>query len=591
MNINTELHFGAIPRIHQKRSKIDLSHSIKTTWNNGELIPFDVQEVLPGDTIQIDMSSIVRMATPLYPVMDNMFCDIYWFFVPRRLTWNHWEEFWGQNDDEWTQTNEYEIPQIEAPSGGWASGSIADYMGIPTYVDDISIDAQYFRSYAKIYSDWFRSENLQKSAHFYVDETTRTGSNGTNYITDVELGGMPAKACKLMDYFTACLPAPQKGPSVAIPLGTTANVSGKIPATTGITYAAAVDRVLGDKEKTNIRFEVPDSTSIDADKMYNYMLEHYAQTADTNWTGNVHYTDGIAATQRKQAWPRNLYTDMPEITITGSNLTADLTNATAATINELRTAFAIQKYYEGAARYGTRYIEYLRGVFGVESSDARLQRSEYLGGMRFMVNMDQVLQTSSTDAVSPQGNTAGFSCTNFKDSCFTKSFEEHGILMGLLVTRTEHSYQQGIPKQFSRTKWTDFYNPYFANLGEMPVLNKEIYAQGSDVINAETGDPYDEEVFGYNEAWAEYRYIPNRVSGNMRSNTPGGGLDAWTYVDNYNKLPTLGSTWIEENTDNVDNTIAVSSMLANQMWGDLYIREYATRVMPLYSLPGLIDHV
>ena len=452
-----------------------------------------------------------------------------------------------------TQQTEYEIPQIEAPSGGWQEDTIADYMGLPTYVNGISINALPFRAYAKIWSDWFRDENLKASAHYYTDETTRKGSNGNNYVTDAELGGKCCKGAKLHDYFTSALPSPQKGQPVAIPLGTQAPVYAKqeiIPTT---------------KEYKELLWAKNTGQKIDPVTIGTVNISNFELTPEYGMTTLSDQTTGI---QKEAITPINLWTD--------------LGTATAATINQLRTAFAIQKYYENAGRAGTRYIEYLRSVFGVESSDARLQRSEYLGGQRIPINMDQILQTSATDTVTPQGNTAGFSCTISKESMFTKSFEEHGTLMCIALARTEKSYQQGIHKMWSRRKWVDFYNPYFANLGETIISNKEIYAQGNEK---------DDEAFGYQEAWAEYRYKTNSIAGHMRSNSPSGSLDAWHYADDYDELPRLSGEWIDEDKSVVDRTIAVTSQISNQLIGDFYFKCAYTRCMPVYSVPGLIDHV
>lgn len=569
MNRNTNMHFANVPQIHQKRSKFDESHSIKTTFNTGDIIPVFVDaDILPGSTVQMDMAEVIRMATPIYPIMDNLYADLYWFFVPNRLVWDNHAKFWGENDDPWTQTTEYEIPQIEAPEGGWTEGTIADYMGIPTKVSGISVNAMPFRAYAKIYNDWFRNENIMSNCHMYTDETTRTGSNGSTRVTDVELGGMPAKASKFHDYFTSALPQPQKGDPVSIPL------TGQLEVYAGNdNHGATGDTVY----PINYRFYDNNNKRLGLQNLENttYLapLSPTLQEGNMNtlWQDNTYHlmnaTNSTAVEGTKGITPVNLY--------------ADMSSATAVTINQLRTAFAIQKYYENAGLHGTRYIEYLRGVFGVTSSDARMQRAEYLGGQRVPLNIDQIIQTSSTDATSPQGNTAGFSCTHNKKSMFTKSFEEHGILMCLCVIRTDHTYQQGLEKMWTRKKWTDYYNPFFANLGEQAILNENIYAQGTDT---------DKEAFGYQEAWAEYRYKTNKVTGYMRSNATG-SLDVWHFADDYDSLPTLGTTWMEEPYENVDRTIAVTSQLTHQFIADFYFKCYYTLPMPIYSVPGLIDHV
>lgn len=564
MNRNTEIHFGNIPKIHQQRSKIDMSNSVTTSMNVGDIVPIKVWEILPGDTVEMDMASILRLSTPIVPTMDNLITDYYFFFVPRRLTWEHWEQFWGQNDDEWTQTTPYEIPQIESPEGGWTKGSIADYMSIPTEIDDLSIDACYFRGYAKIVNDWFRDENLKKACHIYIDDTTRTGTNGTNYVTDTELGGMCAKAAKTADMFTKCQPTPQKGPSISVPIGTDA------PVKTGSIRTNKNGPALGwDYYQTNVGW-IPMDTNQTANS-----LQVYAVKNDPNGitTGNLTQT----------GYPDGYY-------LAPNNLWTDLSQATAATINELRTAFAIQKYYESVALYGTRYIEILRGIFGVESSDGRLQRAEYLGGTRVPVNMSAIVQTSSTDATSPQGHASGYSCTNHRESIFTKSFEEHGMMYCLCVTRIDkHTYQQGCDRMFKRKKWTDFYVPHFAHLGSLPVYNYQIYCQGSGVTDA-SGNIVDDQVFGYQEAWSEYRYQQNVTTGEMRS-TYAQSLDAYHYADLYASLPMLGSSWIDEDNSSVDRTLAIPSNLTDQLKANIYFKCSFTRVMPIYSMPGLIDHV
>lgn len=567
MNRNTNMHFANTPQVHTKRSKFDESHSIKTTFNVGDIVPIMVDpDILPGDTVQMDMSELIRMATPIYPIMDNLYTDIYWFFVPNRLLWDHWTAFWGENDDPWIQQTEYEIPQIEAPTGGWTEGTIADYMGIPTKVDGISINALPFRAYCKIYNDWFRNENLKSNCHIYTDETTRTGMTGAEVsydpVTGTELGGTPMKAAKFHDYFTAALPAPQKGDPVAIPLTGQLNVySGETPhMEAGDTaYPTQWGMVAAKKIRAN----------------------YYGDTTTTGLHGALNFNVKTAGDYKAEGTESNATGSTELGTPTPINLYADMASATAVTINELRQAFAIQKYYENAGLHGTRYIEYLRSVFGVTSSDARMQRAEYLGGQRIPLNIDQIVQTSSTDNTSPQGNVAGFSCTHNRKSMFTKSFEEHGVLMCLAVTRVEHTYQQGLDRAWSRKKWSDFYNPYFAHLGEQAILEKEIYTQGTSA---------DDTAFGYQEAWADYRYKQNRVTGYMRSNATG-SLDVWHFADDYNSAPSLSGTWNDEPYANVDRCIAVTSQLTHQFIADFYFKCAYTRPMPVYSVPGLIDHV
>lgn len=553
MNRNTEMHFAINPtNIDIPRSKFDRSSQHKTTFSTGDLIPIFVDEVLPGDTMTMDIASAIRMSTPIYPVMDNAYIDVYFFAVPNRLVWEHWREFCGENKTtHWEQETEYEIPQITAPEGGWAKGTIADYMGIPTKIEGLSISALPFRAYALIWNDWFRDENLKNPCMINLDETTQTGSNGTDYITDTQLGGMPCKVAKYHDYFTSALPEPQKGPPILLPIGENAPV-----------WAGAEQINIGKTPAKNpIQF-----------------LEIT--------TGQPPIENGIGILKRSgDNTVGGLYASNQETTGQGAsiypvNLTADLTQATAATINQLRQAFAVQRMYEKDARGGTRYIEVIKTHFGVTSPDSRQQRPEYLGGMRKAINMDQVLQTSSTDNTSPQGNTAAFSLTNFRDSVFTKSFTEHEFIIGLACIRTDNTYQQGIERLWSRKSRFDYYWPSLANIGEQAILNKEIYAQGTEA---------DEEAFGYQEAWADYRYKPSRVSGAFRSNYEQ-SLDAWHYAEYYENQPILGATWIDESRTNVNRTIAVQDELEDQFIADFYFRMEMARPMPIYSIPGLIDH-
>lgn len=554
MNRNTSSHFSTNPvNIDIQRSKFLRPSQHKTTMNTGDLVPIYVDEVLPGDTMSMATSAAIRMSTPIYPVMDNASADFYYFFVPSRLVWEHWREFNGENRiTHWEQPTEYEIPQLRAPAGGWEKGTIADYMGIPTKIANLSINALPIRAYCLIWNEWFRDQNLKDPAMVNLDDTTQTGSNGNNYITDAQLGGKPLKVAKYHDYFTSALPEPQKGPDVMMPLGNIAPVSGNgngLGLTDGTTTGTLVN-------ETNSH-GIYESTLVDPNKY-----------------GTVGTTVPIVKGFIHRSY-LGVTTDAQN-----SGLIADLSQATGATINQLRQAFAIQRLYEKDARGGTRYTEVIRAHFGVISPDGRQQRPEYLGGVSIPINVDQVLQTSGTTDTSPQGNTAAYSLTNFAENMFTKSFTEHGYVIGLCAIRTQHTYQQGLERMWSRKKRFDFYWPSLANIGEQAILNKEIYAQGTAA---------DDEAFGYQEAWADYRYKPSRVSGAFRSNYAQ-PLDSWHYADYYTKQPHLSSEWIDETRENMNRTIAVSDKLEDQFIADFYFACNMTRPMPVYSIPGLLDH-
>lgn len=572
MNRNTEQHFSANPvTLDMPRSRFVRDTGHKTTFSCGDIVPLLVDEILPGDTYNVDMSAVVRMSTPIYPVMDNAYMDTYWFFVPNRLVWQHWKEFMGENTtSKWEQTVEYTIPQLTAPAGGWEKGTIADYMGIPTKVPNISVSALPFRGLALIWNEWFRDQNLKDPAYVNLDDTNVQGSNGSTYQTDGQLGGKPFKAAKAADYFTKGLPAPQKGPSVAIP------VAGEVP-------------VVGNGNALGLWAPNASDVTRKAGALLNSVGDNYLRVAGQQW--------GAAGTVTTSSVSRHLGGDSTAYAMVGvdpdaehSGLVAKFDQVTATTINELRQAFAVQRWYEQSARGGSRYRETIKAFFGVTSPDARMQVPEYLGGERVPINIDQVVQTSNaamsgTSAATatigtPQGTVAGFSHTAFRQNSFTKSFTEHGYIFCLGVIRTDHTYQQGIERMWSRKDKFDFYWPTFANLGEQAILNKEIYA---------TGTAADDEVFAYQEAWAEYRYKPNRVSSAFRSNYAQ-PLDSWHYADYYTSQPILGSNWIDETTANVNRTIAVQDRLEDQFIGDFYFKMSCTRCMPVYSIPGLIDH-
>lgn len=573
MNRNSNSRFAQAPQVDIQRSTFDRSSGHKTTFNAGKLVPIYVDEVLPGDTFEMKTSAIIRGSTPIFPVMDNANLDIYFFFVPNRLVWDHWKEFNGENTtSKWEQTVEYSIPQMAPPlstgtipSPGWEKGTLADYMGIPTNVGpgasqtnpEYTVNHLPFRAYCLIWNEWFRDQNLQDPVLIDKGDSQTNGrhlipeGNSITFENQAALQGanlLPVN--KYFDYFTGALPEPQKGPDVLLPLGNTAPIitnqmPNSIEPKYGVTFKSDKFTEVGKTHALSI--------SVTGEK--------YGQMVADN--------KAITTLEATRAVPNNLI--------------ADLGNATAATINELRLAFQLQKLYERDARGGTRYIEIIKSHFGVTSPDARLQRPEYLGGERIPINIDQVIQTSGTmEGTTPQGNTGAYSLTGNQGSYFKHSFVEHGYVLGLACVRTEHTYQQGLEKIWNRKNRFDFYWPALANIGEQAILNKEIYLQEIKSMN--------EEAFGYQEAWAEYRYKPSRVSSAFRSNITSGSLDAWHYADYYEALPVLSAEWIQETYKNVDRTLAVQSTLEDQYIADFWFKCKCTRPMPIYSIPGLIDH-
>lgn len=570
MNRNSNSRFAQAPQVDIQRSTFDRSSGHKTTFNAGKLVPIYVDEVLPGDTFEMKTSAIIRGSTPIFPVMDNANLDIYFFFVPNRLVWDHWKEFNGENTtSKWEQTIEYSIPQMAPPTGngtvvGWEKGTLADYMGIPTLIGpgapqsnaNWTVNHLPFRAYCLIWNEWFRDQNLQDPV---LIDTGDSQTNGTHLIPEKDpivkqnqgalTGANLLPVNKYFDYFTGALPEPQKGPDVLLPLGNTAPI---------ITMSKA------NKTISNNPVTFSSNSFTEVGKMHNL---------------GIQVTNSKAG---KLALNTSATTTLEAETAIPNNLAADLGNATAATINELRLAFQLQKLYERDARGGTRYIEIIKSHFGVTSPDARLQRPEYLGGERIPINIDQVIQTSGTmEGTTPQGNTGAYSLTGNQGSYFKHSFVEHGYVLGLACVRTEHTYQQGLEKIWNRKNRFDFYWPALANIGEQAILNKEIYLQSVKEVN--------EQAFGYQEAWAEYRYKPSRVSSAFRSNVTG-SLDAWHYADYYEALPVLSAEWIEETYKNVDRTLAVQSTLEDQYIADFWFKCKCTRPMPIYSIPGLIDH-
>ena len=545
MNRNAEQHYSQVPHANVPRARFKRDYSLLTTMNEGDLIPIYCDEVLPADTAKIDLNALMRMSTPLYPVMDNCYCDFYFFFVPSRLLWEHFENLMGQNDSTfWAEKVEYTTPKTTAPTGGWNVGTLADYFGIPTGVENLQVNSLPFRAYVKIWNEWFRDENLQQPVTMSKTDATTAGSNTGTKLTDAEAGGQPLKVCKYKDYFTSCLPSPQKSEAVTLPMTGGVPIGFYNPSTGDVTT------------KTDKMKDIATEAGLNGNPFFAAYWD----------MGDGPYADkGLALSNSSSS------------AVSGVNLGADLSNATAATINELRQAIAVQHILERDARTGTRYKEILQGAWGVTSPDARLDRSEYIGGYRLPININQVIQTSSTDSTSPQGNTAAFSMTTMSRNMATYSATEHGFIIGLAAVRVDHSYQQGLSRMWTRSTRFSYYDPMLANLGEQAVLNQEIYAQGNE---------QDEQVFGYQEAWADYRYRTNMITGEMRS-TYAQTLDAWHYADKYTSLPTLSSDWIKEGTENIDRTIAVQSDNSRQFICNFYFDQTWTRAMPIYSIPGL----
>lgn len=606
MNRNSNSRFSIAPQVDIQRSTFDRSSSVKTSFNVGQCVPFYLEEVLPGDTFKIKTSKVARMQTLKTPVMDDVFLDTYYFFVPNRLVWTHWREFMGENTvSDWIPENTYTIPQITAPSGGWSVGTIADYLGIPTGVSNLSVNALPIRAYSLIVNEWFRDENLSDPLAIEFGDSTVSGSNGSTYTSDVAKGGLPFVACKTHDYFTSALPAPQKGPAVSLsvtgqsselPVYTVKqpNVNfwdGKNTTASYNAYKTVVNKsyplmyetynapkVTSTPDAVNPKIMQTGSRSLDGSQ---YGLIGLNGDASSPYQTYIQAGTGI----NYHGWnDQNLSSNAfgsSNSGLTPVNLVAGVGDLfSVVTINDLRQAFQIQRFYEKCARGGTRYIEIIKSHFGVTSPDARMQRPEYLGGNRLALNVRQITQTSSTTESSPMGDVAGMSVTTDSHFDFDKSFTEHGYIIGICVARYHHTYQQGLERTWNRKTKFDYYWPVFAHLGEQAIFNKEIYAQGSSA---------DAEVFGYQEAFADYRYKPNRVSGMMRT-ASASGLDTWHFADSYASLPYLSDSWIREDKTNVDRTLTVSSSVSDQIFADIYVTNKTTRPMPMYSIPGLIDH-
>jgi len=521
-----------IPRADIPRSKFDAQKTHKTTFDAGYLIPVYVDEVLPGDTFNLKMTAFARLATPLYPIMDNMIMDSFFFFVPNRLIWDNWQKFMGQQENP-TDSISYIVPTQTSPANGYAVGSLQDYMGLPTVGqittgNTITHCAFWPRAYNLIWNQWFRDENLQTSV--VVDK-----GDGPDTVTNYTL----LRRGKRHDYFTSSLPWPQKGSSVTLPLGTSAAIK---------------------SDGTNPNFATGGT---------NYNLINASTTAGYN---NLGLSGSVISGVNNLVFGTN------------TGLYADLSTATAATVNQLRQSFQIQKLLERDARGGTRYTEIIRSHFGVISPDARLQRPEYLGGGSTPINVNPIAQTSATGqtgASTPLGNLAAMGTALAHNHGFTQSFTEHGVIVGLVSVRADLTYQQGLDRMWSRSTRYDFYFPAFATLGEQAILQKEIYATGNTTA--------DNTVFGYQERWAEYRYKPSKITGLFKS-TSAGTIDGWHLSQKFTAAPTLNSTFIQD-TPPVSRVVAVGAAANGQQFlFDSFFDVKMARPMPMYSVPGLIDH-
>lgn len=553
MNRNNERHFLQVPQMHTSRTRFNRDQTILTSFNSGELVPFFVDEVLPGDTFQIDTSAIIRMSTPKYPVMDDAFIDFYYFYCPNRILWDSFKKFMGEAEEEpWMQTKNYTVPQIvikgtkEKPMP--EEKTILDYMGVPTKVKaEFSVNALPIRAYTKIWNEFFRDENVENPAKYRTNDTDviYQASNATlEYkLSLAENGGYCLPVNKFHDYFSSCLPYPQRGPEVTLPMEGNARI-------TGFT-----------NDKFNERTPIYANSFHDGSTNPGNIKDKLYAIAQDGTTGSAYLNIGKGTgTEHNVVY-----------------LGADLSSVSAATINELRNAIAVQQYYEAMARGGSRYREQVQALWNVTISDKTAQIPEYLGGGRYRVNMNQIVQTSGQQTANdtPIGETGAMSVTPINESSFTKSFEEHGFVIGVLCVRHSRTYQQGLERFWSRKDRLDYYVPQFANLGEQPVKKKEIML---------TGTATDEETFGYQEAWADYRMKPNRVSSLMRSNATG-TLDFWHYADNYSKVPTLSQEWMAEGKTEIGRTLIVQN--EDQFFGAIRVANETTRCMPLYSVPGL----
>lgn len=545
--------FSNVPVIRHSRSRFDLSHSVKTSGNVGTLYPFEVQEVYAGDTFKVKTSCVSRLSSQfIKPVMDNLFLDVYYFFVPSRILYNKFVNVFGENTESaWANTVDYDVPMIS--SGNVSSKTVADYLGLPVS-DQLSggtirdVNVLPFRAFAKIYDDWFRDQNNISPMHIQNGEFSSSESLNNSPWSPNNYTGQCPKVAKMHDYFTASLPAPQKGEASSIPI----TISDNVPVVTN-----ASDHGISTRPLHGVISGVGTASG-------NWSL-NLTKTASASYgeVGGVSSSGAIAG----GFIPTNLWAQTSGL------------SATDITVNDLRFAFQYQKMLERDARSGTRYVEYLQAHFGVSAGDYRLQRSEFLGGKRSPISIHQVTQTTGSDSeTQPLAQVGAYSLSNSM-SRFTKGFVEHGYVIGVFCIRQFHTYQQGVERFWTRSKRVDFFDPVYSHIGEQPVYKSELYGTpgNSDV------------VYGYNEAWADLRYRPNRVTGQMRTGITD-SLDVWHFADYYANAPTLNEQFINETPQYVDRAITVESSVQDQFILDFYIQNIAYRPLPTYSVPSLIDH-
>lgn len=561
-NINAVERFARVPEVSRPRSIFKKPCTHKTSGNIGDVIPIYCDIIYPGTTVQMSTSKVIRLQTMLTPIMDNIYADVFWFSVPLTQIWDHAREFFGENSSSaWIPQNSYTVPSISAPSGGFQTGTLADYFGLPVGIEwDNTAErrpmALPFRAYAAVMNEYFRSESLTDPLNIPTGDSNQTGTNGSSYISDVANGGKPFVAAKFFDRFTGCLPSPQKGPNVTFPLldGNKAPVGTR-------TETAAVGTNFNDISLRWTTVNASDTLASGSHVIGTYVV------SGSNNGGTYEFGDSSSPSSRISIHPTNLWADLSD-------------TVGAVTVNQLRLAFQLQKYYEQLARSGSRYREILHGLWGTQPADLTMYVPEYLGGNRVPIQVHEVInQAQATNDY--LGDLGAMSHTADVHYDFIKSFDQHVVLLGLCVLRYDHSYAQGIERFWSRLRNEDWYIPLFANLGEMPVYQDEICATDTNMATAN--------VFGYQEAWSDLRYKQDRISGEMR---PGiqNTLASWHLSDYYTQAPTLSDAWIREDKTMVDRVLAVTSQVSNQFFADFYFDATYTEVLPMYSVPGLIDH-